>query len=388
VTPAPKTDDTTAVITAISPNTIVAGDVPTITLTGSHFRSGATVGMGGMPATGVEIVSATQIRAKAPAGLTVGSHSVSVTNVGESPVTLANGLTVQAAPIHHSGNLLFVSQRDGNSEIYSVSASGTNLTRLTTQSGSDDAPIWSATIGKVIFSTERDGGTEVYTMNADGSNPANVAGNDEIYAMNADGSGKIRLTNQAGVDTEPSLSPDGSKVIFLSTRDGNAEIYRVDVTGSDLMRLTTSVGASSFDGRAVWSPDGSKIGFISDRSGASEVYVMNPDGSTPIRLTTYSGLKEQLAWSPEGGKIAFVTQRNNRTELCLMNADGGNLINLTALAGHTGWDHSPTWSADGAKIAFVSSRGGNDDVYVMNADGSNPLNVSNDAAWDQQPCWR
>jgi TolB protein len=115
---------------------------------------------------------------------------------------------------------------------------------------------------------------------------------------------------------------------------------------------------------------------------------MNPDGSTPIRLTTYSGLKEQLAWSPEGGKIAFVTQRNNRTELCLMNADGGNLINLTALAGHTGWDHSPTWSADGAKIAFVSSRGGNDDVYVMNADGSNPLNVSNDAAWDQQPCWR
>lgn len=66
-------------------------------------------------------------------------------------------------------------------------------------------------------------------------------GNREIYIMNMDGSGQVNLTNNPAADWLPSFSPNGSKIAFTSDRDGNNEIYIMNVDGSEQVRLTNNL---------------------------------------------------------------------------------------------------------------------------------------------------
>ena len=64
--------------------------------------------------------------------------------------------------------------------------------------------------------------------------------NIEIYIMDLDGSNQTNLTNTSVRDYSPQFSPDGSKIVFVSNRDGNEEIYIMDSDGSNQIRLTNN----------------------------------------------------------------------------------------------------------------------------------------------------
>jgi Tol biopolymer transport system component len=113
--------------------------------------------------------------------------------------------------------------------------------------------------------------------------------------MNADGTNVARLTNHAAFDQQPAWSPDGSKIAFVSQRDGNSEIYVMHADGSNQTRLTDD------DANPAWSPDGRKIAFASNRGENDnwDIYVMPADGSdgdNPTRLTTDSAIDGDPAW--------------------------------------------------------------------------------------------
>jgi len=91
------------------------------------------------------------------------------------------------------------------------------------------------------------------------------------------------------------LSPDGTKIAFISDRDGNWEIYLVDVNGSGFDQLTDTVGLEMYP---AWSSDGTKIAFQSNRDGNLEVYVMNVDGSNIRNLTNNPAEDTFPAWHP------------------------------------------------------------------------------------------
>ncbi len=209
-------------------------------------------------------------------------------------------------------------------------------------------------------------------------------GHMEIYMMNPDGSSRIQLTNTQTTDALAQLSPDGTAIVFSSSRDGNGvfELYIMNSDGSNPRRLTNN--GSINDIEAVWSPDGSKIAFRSNRDGNDEIYAMNIDGTNPIRLTNSISADRSPSWSPDGSKIAFQSNRDGNDEIYVMSVDGTNLVRLT---NNTSQDNDPSWSPDGSKIVFHSNRDGNSEIYLMNADGSNQTRLTNNALIDGLPSW-
>jgi serine/threonine protein kinase len=259
-----------------------------------------------------------------------------------------------------SGRIAFISNRDGNNEIYAMNSDGSEVTRLTNNQADDTSPSWSPDGRRINFVSNRD---DSY----------------EIYVMNDDGSGITRLTTNQYGDWGPSWSPDDGRIAFVSDREGNDEIYVMNTDGSEQRNLTNNPAE---DWWPCWSPDGRWIAFVSDRDGASEIYVMNADGGGQTRLTSDSDY--DLAWSPDGSRIAFVSDRDGNWEVYVMNADGGSQRNLTSNSAKDWW---PWWSPDGGRVVFVSDRDGNDEIYVMNTDGTEVINLTNNPARDLSPSW-
>ena len=220
--------------------------------------------------------------------------------------------------------------------------------------------------------------------------------NQEIMVMNSDGSSSIRLTGDQEDQEKPCWSNDGTHIffssqpgifasadqgIFTSAPPRYADIYTIDIVS--LQRETlTQFSANDID--PACSPDGSSIAFASDREGNYEIYLMNPDGTDIRRLT--KNISEDLspAWSPDGQNLAFATKRDGNWEIYIMDRDGENPVNLTK---HGAADHSPSWSPDGNWIAFVSNRDGNDEIYIMQKNGTNIHRLTHNPHDDWHPTW-
>lgn len=204
--------------------------------------------------------------------------------------------------------------------------------------------------GRVVFHSDRDGELDIYTMNADGSDVQ-------------------RLTDAAGRDFEPDWSPDGATIVFSSDRDDpdNAMLYLMNADGSDQRRLAISLIDDQVGAR--WSPDGQWILFHSnplvDGSPRFDLFKIRPDGSDLTRLTDNADNNFMGDWSPDGQRIVFASQRDGNRELYTMNADGSDQARLT----DGGWENSlPRWSPDGQLIAFESNRSGaTNGVFVIDA---------------------
>lgn len=276
-------------------------------------------------------------------------------------------LNAQIAAAQTDGKIAFTSLRDGNGEIYVMNADGSDQTRLTNNTDLDSRPSFSPDGSRIVFVR---------------SLFVNFQSNYEIYVINADGTNETRLTNHSAFDSDPSFSPDGSEIVFMSSRDGNGEIYVMNADGTNQTRLTDN---TTTDNEPSFSPDGSKIVFASDRDGAYSIYVMNADGTNEIRLTYSSLLDSHPSFSPDGSKIVFSSHpENGNSEIYVMNADGSDQIRLT---NNTNLDSRPSFSPDGNKIAFDSNRDGNHEIYVMNADGTNETRITNNSESDLQPSW-
>ena len=78
-------------------------------------------------------------------------------------------------------------------------------------------------------------------------------------------------------------------------------------------------------GPVTWSADGSKMAFVSERDGNQEIYVMNADGTGVRNVSNHPGRDETPNLSPDGSKVVFVSTRNNVVDIYLVNSDGTNL---------------------------------------------------------------
>ncbi|MBI2266317.1 MAG: PD40 domain-containing protein [Armatimonadetes bacterium] len=279
--------------------------------------------------------------------------------------------------------VIFLSSRDGNSEIYSMNAKGENQTRLTHDPSEDGDPSLSLDHGWIAFSSKRDG-------------------NFEIYRMNMDGTGLMRLTNDPGMDWAPSWSgataphPFTDKVLFVSTRTGRHEIWMMSPDGTDQQQVTdTDEGlytlypsmarAPSLDGWVlVVSSDAQSKGTMNE----DILYIKDvEDEDLPIPIPSKIKTKRKSVVvamtrtpeinetepriSPNGRYIAYTRQAPNNTDILRCTFSGRETENLTHSAkmdgsGFPAWDQTPSWSAFGNTILFASDRkGGSLQIFGM-----------------------
>jgi flagellar hook assembly protein FlgD len=275
---------------------------------------------------------------------------------------------IAATPgILNSTRIAFESYRTGNFEIFKINIDGGGLTNLTGSGAREQDPSYSP----------------------DGSRMA-YAGNDNIYIMNADGSGKTFLVG--GNNASPNFSPDGTKIVFSSYRDGTGwHIYIMNVDGSSQQKLTSSSGFT-FNMKANFSPDGAKIIYhCSDPWAGTTIKRMNADGTN--NETIVGGYAP--AYSPDGAKIFFqrgaIHSGKSHDQIWVMNSDGTDTEMLREDPRNAG-----AWSLESCKVwpspsntmsTFNNQSTGNPEVYKINIDGGAPVNLTSNGAEDKVSVW-
>ncbi len=180
------------------------------------------------------------------------------------------------------------------------------------------------------------------------------------------------MTSNTADDLSPVWSPDGTKIAFVSSRNGNDEIYTMSATGGNQVNISNS---PYDDYEPASSSDGAKLAFVSNRDGNDEIYTMDATGGAQANISNNTAEDHHPSWA--GTRIAFQSLRDGNDEIYIMNsADGGGQTRLTTSAAP---DIEPWLSNDGTRIAFASGRdsGGNFEVYVMGANGSNQTRLTN-----------
>ena len=157
-----------------------------------------------------------------------------------------------------------------------------------------------------------------------------------IYRFPGPGSKPVQVTNDFGINMEPSVAPDGSQMVFVSDRAGGAQLYVGSVSGGPARRLLTFRGNTN---EPSWSPRGDRIAFTGN---ANDIYTVNPDGSDLQQLTFGTGRNMHPSWSPDGRLIVFSSTRLGKSQLFVMAANGDRQRPI--LPDYKGSQNTPVWS--------------------------------------------
>ncbi len=181
----------------------------------------------------------------------------------------------------------------------------------------------------------------------------------------------IDIPALAGV-THPALSPDGSAIAYV--RHGSEEVRGLYVAASDGQNEHRIVPASRNNiSEPTWSPDGSRIVFVHNRVGQGELFAVHPDGSNLVQVThNDEGQDYAPSWSPDGARIAFGRNSGGLTDLYLVNADGSGLERVTdfQVSSNDAGVGGASWSPDGSEILFTKQAGSDRGPTVFSLDVS------------------
>jgi hypothetical protein len=226
-------------------------------------------------------------------------------------VGLAHAGTNHRTPLGSTDGIAFAAAPEGSSHIYVTR--GGHLVQLTSSAGSELAPAWSPDRRRIAFQSDRDGNWELYVMNADGGNVRRLTDDDQedgeptwsgdgrrvefvrdgrLYAIGADGHGKHPLRTKR--QWPAALSPNGRLVALQCTLGDHWHICIRNSSGG-IVRYLTPHSSDAF--APAWSPDGTRIAFISDRDGPDELFVMRADGTHVVRLTSGPAEKDTPTWA-------------------------------------------------------------------------------------------
>jgi Tol biopolymer transport system component len=273
--------------------------------------------------------------------------------------------------------LIFQSTREGHDcdQIYTMNVDGSDVKMVSTNKGRTTCAYYFRNDKKILYSS---------THLADAACPPKpdysrgyvwaIYPSYDIFLANPDGSNAKQLTTTSGYDAEATISPNGKKIVFTSTRDGDLDIYTMDIDGKNVKRLTNELG---YDGGPFFSSDSKWIVYRANhpkeekatadyksllkenliRPTTLEIWVMKADGTGKRQITSNGKANFAPYFFPNGKRIIFSSNmddpKGRNFDLYAINVDGTGLERITV---NETFDGFPMFTPDGKKIVFASNR--------------------------------
>jgi Tol biopolymer transport system component len=198
----------------------------------------------------------------------------------------------------------------------------------------------------------------------------------------------LQVTSSAGVESQPTWSPDGGRIAYVSDQSGNLDIWVTQLAGGPAQNFTAD--HKGFDRDPAWSPDGNQIAFASERDGGG-IYVMPAIGGLSNRISPMASAEgvRSPQWSPDGAELAHIRREDQATfiEVVSLSTRESRRLQIPGGAGNR-WDLS--WSADGRFFAYVRAPNrdeGASRLWVLRASDAQAFAVTDGMSSDWSPIW-
>jgi TolB protein len=227
-----------------------------------------------------------------------------------------------------------------NQGIWVMNADGSGTKKLYDTLAWSGDPVFNHDGSKIYYATE--------------SRTAYSARYISLHVMNADGSNNVKLTGTSD-SREPSVSPDGRSISYVSKISGNYDIWIMDISSRKSVQITDDKGDEA---SPSWSPDGTRLLY----SLGGDIYTQETDAVKATRLTDDEFNNIEPAYSPQGDMIVFSSDRDGSYDLWIMRTDGTGMKKLTM---ERSSERAPAWSPEGSRIAYISNAGGEYNLWVL-----------------------
>jgi TolB protein len=255
---------------------------------------------------------------------------------------------------------------------------------------------------KIAFKVTEGGSSEIYIADFDGHNARAVTadhstvaapawvpgrlglyyvsyklGNADIFSHNLSTGTRAAFARYGGSNMSPAVSPDGSRVAMILSKDGWVDLYVCNSDGTGLKRLTKSPQDES---SPCWSPDGKWILYAGKIGEHRALYKISPEGGDPIRVRTDGVLSpSEPDWSPDGKWIAFTAQMGG-FQICVVPATGGSAITLVE-------GEDPSWAPNSRTVVFAHRTGHGRALSVLDVFTKQVKDVQQVSGSNSQPGW-
>jgi Tol biopolymer transport system component len=283
------------------------------------------------------------------------------------------------APV--TGELIFMSDRDGDWDIYRLDTAGV-LRNLTADSAAheyfpsftfdgEQISLFSTATGAITPARVRVDGTGFETQ-------------DLVHAM-------LTVLAEGETDWDPVWNPGGDRLAWARLLPGlppQVDLFVANADGTNRLQLTHD---AALDGMHAWSPDGARLVYVSNAGGSfNNTYAVNLADGAITRLTAHDAHDYAPFWSQDGSRILVIFSFEGALlegvlDMRVMNADGSDLHPLGAGEVFTG---DLTYAPDGQTVAYVSNESGHWHIYLMDADGSHVRQITQGDSNNLYPAWR
>jgi TolB protein len=239
-----------------------------------------------------------------------------------------------------SSKIAFAAQTQvGKKEIFTCDFDGQNITQLTFNNTLSVEPDWIPGRDAIVFTLY----SKMFT---------------DVVELDINSKRCRKITQFPGLNSGAAVSPNGSQLAIILSRDRQVELYVKSLGGQELQRLTNGIGVEA---SPCWSPSGDKLCFVSDMGGRPGLYVISPRGGTPVKLSTQGSEAVSPSWSSDN-KIAYSAKMGDYA-IAILDLNGKEAAKTVVNAAGN-WE-SPSWAPDARHVVCTRTSGGTSALFVV-----------------------
>jgi serine/threonine protein kinase len=274
------------------------------------------------------------------------------------------------------GEIAFASNRLGLPQIWVMKADGTAKHQITDMPEGACQPSWSPDGLQLVFISPCAFNQETYPGAS-------------LFIINYDSTGLQPLPTMPGGDFDPDWGPDGNRIVFTSLRDYNrAQVYVMDLNDNTVTSLSNNTVS---DAQPAWSPDGNEVAFVSTRRGPFQIWIMSDNGEDQVLFSRSGSLKDtHPVWSPDGMVILYTQSEvlGGVPRMVAARFEGESFTEKRVIPEIIPMREG-VYSPDGFWITYEGwPDGSNHDIYIMTTNGLGRQQLTEDPALDFDPAWR